>query len=242
MVIDETTGEERRSMDTIRVLLVDDHALLRAGVCTLLRSEPGLDVVGEAASGEEALQKAAALRPDVVVMDLSMPGMGGLEATRQIVAARLASEVLVLTAHADGEYLMPVLQAGAAGYVTKDTADRELVDAIRVVARGDAFLYPGAARLLAESLRTERAPRNELLSRLSEREREVLALTAEGFSSTEIGSRLTLSHKTVDTYRQRMMEKLDLHRRSELVHFALANGLLAAATVHCAEPMGSASR
>ena len=215
-------------MSAIRVLVVDDHAVLRAGVRALLESEPGLQVVGEAASGEEAVELAARLRPDVVVMDLAMPGMGGLEATRRITSARLAPGVLVLTAHPEDESLMPLLDAGTSGYLTKADADRELVNAIRVVARGDAYLHPGAARLLAESLRhPERESHG--LSRLSEREREVLVLTAEGLSSTEIGARLTLSHKTVDTYRQRMMEKLDLHRRSELVRFALDNGLLAGA-------------
>ncbi len=220
-------------MDVIRVLLVDDHAVLRAGLRMLLAAEPGLDVVGDAADGEAGVRLAGELRPDVVVMDLSMPGMNGLEATRRIVAAGLPSRVLVLTVHAGEEYLMPVLEAGAAGYVTKHSADHELVDAVRVVARGDVFLYPGAARVLTESLRATRQPepRSDPLAQLSTREREVLAFTAEGFSSMEIGARLTLSHKTVDTYRQRMMEKLRLHRRSELVHFALQNGLLAPAGV-----------
>jgi DNA-binding NarL/FixJ family response regulator len=218
-------------MDTIRVLLVDDHAVLRAGIRMLLDAEPGMHVVGEAGSGEEGVRLAEELRPDVVVMDLSMPGMHGLEATRRIVAAGLPSRVLVLTVHAEAEYLMPVLDAGAAGYVTKHSADRELVEAIRVVARGDVFLYPGAVRVLAQSLRASARPEphEDRLALLSAREREVLALTAEGFSSTEIGGRLTLSHKTVETYRQRLMDKLNLHHRSELVRFALDRGLLAPA-------------
>jgi two-component system response regulator NreC len=218
-------------MDTIRVLLVDDHALLRAGIRMLLDAEPGMHVVGEAGSGEEGVRMAMELRPDVVVMDLSMPGMRGLEATRKIVASGIPSRVLVLTVHAEAEYLMPVLDAGAAGYVTKHSADRELVEAVRVVARGDVFLYPGAVRLLAQSLRGAGgpAPHEDPLSLLSTREREVLALTAEGFSSTEIGGRLALSHKTVETYRQRLMDKLNLHHRSELVRFALDRGLLTAA-------------
>lgn len=220
-------------METIRVLLADDHALMRAGVRMLLESEPGMEIVGEAGTGEEAIAKAAELLPDVVVMDLSMPGMGGLEATRRITAAGLPCRVLVLTVHAEAEYLMPVLDAGAGGYVTKHSADHELVDAIRVVARGDVFLYPSAARFLTQSLRAVRhpEPRTDPVSQLSGREREVLALTAEGFSSTEIGERLTLSHKTVETYRQRVMDKLNLHHRSELVRFALDRGLLAPATV-----------
>jgi two-component system response regulator NreC len=213
------------------VLLVDDHAVLRAGLRMLLDAEPGMQVVGEAGSGEDGVRLAGELRPDVVVMDLSMPGLHGLEATRRIVAAGLPSRVLILTVHADAEYLMPVLDAGAAGYVTKHSADHELVQAIRIVARGDVFLYPGAVRVLAQSLRgaPRTDPREDALAVLSAREREVLALTAEGFSSTEIGERLTLSHKTVETYRQRLMDKLNLHHRSELVRFAVDRGLLAPA-------------
>jgi two-component system response regulator NreC len=218
-------------MDTrIRVLLVDDHAVLRAGLRVLLEGEGGIQVVGEAASGEEGVRKAEALRPDVVVMDLSMPRMGGLEATRRITAAGLPVRVLVLTVDPEADSLMPLLEAGAAGYLTKDAPDGELVRAIRTVSRGDPYLPPGSVHLLAESLRAGRPPlRSDPLSLLSARERDVLALTAHGFNSAEIGDRLGLSHKTVDTYRQRLMGKLGLHRRNEVVHFALDHGLLAAA-------------
>ena len=217
---------------TIRVLLVDDHAVLRAGLRVLLEAERDIQVVGEAASGEEGIRKAEELRPDVVVMDLSMPRMDGLEATRRITAAGLPVRVLVLTVDAEADSLVPVLEAGAVGYVAKGASDGQLVEAIRVVSRGDPFLPPGSVRLLTESLRTgsPRALQSAPLSLLSGRERDVLALTAEGFSSAEIGERLGLSHKTVDTYRQRLMGKLGLHRRSEVVHFALDHGLLAAAT------------
>ncbi|HEX6370547.1 MAG TPA: response regulator transcription factor [Longimicrobium sp.] len=220
-------------MDTIRVLLVDDHAVLRAGLRVLLEAEAGIQVVGDAASGEEGIRKAEELRPDVVVMDLSMPRMDGLEATRRMTAAGLPARVLVLTVDAEADSLVPVLEAGAAGYVTKGAPDGQLVEAIRVVGRGDPFLPPGSVRLLTDSLRAGRppAPPSDPLSLLSTRERDVLALTAEGFSSAEIGERLGLSHKTVDTYRQRLMGKLGLHRRNEVVHFALDHGLLAAATV-----------
>ena len=214
-------------MKPISVLLVDDHALLRAGLHALLDAEPDFNVVGEAPTGERGVELALQLRPDIVVMDLSMPGEGGLQATRRIVSAGLGIRVLVLTVHGESEYLMPVLEAGAAGYVTKHSADRELVDALRSVARDGVFLYPSAARVLAQRLRAPAAP-SDPLRRLSGREREVLALTAEGFSSSEIGERLQLSHKTVETYRQRLMEKLDLHHRSELVRLALRCGLLAA--------------
>ena len=217
---------------TIRVLLVDDHAVLRAGLRVLLEAERDIQIVGEAGSGEEGIRKAEELRPDVVVMDLSMPRMDGLEATRRITAAGLPVRVLVLTVDAEADSLVPVLEAGAVGYVAKGASDGQLVEAIRVVSRGDPFLPPGSVRLLTESLRTgsPRALQSAPLSLLSGRERDVLALTAEGFSSAEIGERLGLSHKTVDTYRQRLMGKLGLHRRSEVVHFALDHGLLAAAT------------
>lgn len=218
---------------TIRVLLVDDHAVLRAALRMLLQAERDIQVVGEAASGEEGIRNAEALRPDVVVMDLSMPRMGGLEATRRITAAGLPVRVLVLTVDAEADSLVPVLKAGAAGYVAKGAPDGELVRAIRVVSRGEPFLPPGSVRLLAESLRAgpPPVPRSEPLSLLSTRERDVLALTAQGFSSAEIGERLGLSPKTVDTYRQRLMGKLGLHRRNEVVLFALDHGLLAAADI-----------
>jgi two-component system response regulator NreC len=213
----------------IRILLVDDHAVLRAGLRALLDAEPDLVVVGEAGTGEEALEKARELRPDVVVMDLSMPGMGGLEATRRLTQELKETRVLVLTMHGEEEHLLPVLEAGGSGYVTKSGADEDLIHAIRTVARGDVFLYPSAAALLLRGYRT-RADRGSAdpLHRLTEREREVLVLTAEGFSSSEIGRKLNISPKTVDTYRSRIMEKLGLHHRSELVRFALQRGLLKA--------------
>jgi DNA-binding NarL/FixJ family response regulator len=217
-------------MHKIRILLVDDHSLMRTGVRMVLQAEPDMEVVGEAETGDEGVRKAVELRPDVVLMDLSMPGMGGLEATRRITAAETGARLLVLTMHAEEEYLLPVLEAGGSGYVTKHSADTDLVDAVRVVARGDVFLYPSAATVLTRSLRTPRPPAaDDPAELLSPREREVLALTAEGYSSTEIGGRLHLSHKTVETYRQRLMDKLNLHHRSELVRFALTRGLLRAA-------------
>ena len=216
-------------MSPIRVLLVDDHAVMRAGLRALLSTEPDVEVVGEGATGEEGVELAMRLVPDVVVMDLSMPGMGGMAATRRIAASGLPIRVLVLTLHGEREYLLPLLEAGGAGYLTKGSADHELIEAIRVVARGDVYLDPGAARFLVTSFRVPREPERESpLSRLSAREREVLTLAAEGYSSTEIGERLGISGKTVETYRERLMDKLDLHHRSELVRLALREGLLAA--------------
>jgi DNA-binding NarL/FixJ family response regulator len=213
----------------IRILLVDDHAVLRAGLRALLEAEPGFLVVGEAGTGEEAVMKTPQLRPDVVVMDLSMPGMGGLEAVRQIAALGTTARVLVLTMHGEEEHLLPVLEAGGSGYVNKRSADEELIEAIKTVASGDVFLYPSGAKLLLRGLKQKAEPgEDDPLSKLTEREREVLGFTVEGFSSSEIGKKLFISPKTVDTYRARIMEKLDLHHRSELVKFALRRGLLKA--------------
>jgi len=211
---------------SIRILLTDDHAVLRAGLKALLDAEHDLSVIGEAGTGEEAVERAEALKPDVVVMDLSMPGAGGLEATKRIAALDQRTKVLVLTVHAEEEYLLPVLEAGGSGYVMKTSADEDLVRAIRTVARDEVFLYPSAAKLLLHGYRTteEESP----LDPLSDREREVLGYTAEGYSSSEIGRKLFISPKTVDTYRSRIMQKLGLHHRSELVRFALRTGLLKA--------------
>ncbi len=211
----------------ITVVLADDHVVLRSGLRALLEAESGIDVVGEASTGDEAIDLVRSERPDVVVMDLSMPGSGGLEATRRINALELPSKVLVLTMHAEEEYLVPVLEAGAAGYLNKTTADRSLIEAIRVVARGEVFLPPQATKLLLKEYRAIGSGGGaDNLHPLSAREQEVMALTAEGFSSREIGEKLFISPKTVDTYRSRIMEKLGLNHRSELVRFALRAGLL----------------
>ena len=206
---------------------MDDHALVRAGIRVLLDTQPDLQVVGEAATGEEGIRLAAELRPDVVVMDVTMPGCGGLAATRQIAASGTGARVLVLTMHDPAQFLVPVMQAGGSGYVGKETADRDIVAAVRTVASGEVYVPASAARVLVDVCRgpASAAP----ASVLSAREREVLGLTATGFNSTEIGERLHISAKTVDTYRQRVMEKLGLHHRSELVRFALRHGMLAAA-------------
>ena len=213
--------------DKIRILLVDDHPVLRSGLEALLGLEPDLEVVGQASTGEDGVERTRALRPDVVVMDLAMPGMGGLEATRQIGELGTGARVLVLTSQAEEEFLLPVLEAGGSGYVRKTSADEDLIRAIRAVARDEVFLYPSATRLL---LRTYRAAEEKgeasPIEKLSEREREVLALTAEGYSSGEIGKKLYLSPKTVDTYRARLMQKLGLSHRSDLVRLALNSGLL----------------
>jgi two-component system response regulator NreC len=211
---------------TISVVLADDHAVLRAGLKALVNAEPDMEVIGEAGNGEEAVQVAERLRPDVVVMDISMPVKDGLAATAEITERLTGIRVLVLTMHAEEQYLLRVLEAGGSGYVLKRSADTELMEAIRTVHRGEAFLYPSATRLLLEAY--QRGDRSEPPAggRLSEREAEVLRLTAEGYSNSEIGGQLYLSPKTVDTYRQRIMEKLGLHHRAELVRYALETELL----------------
>jgi two-component system response regulator NreC len=213
--------------EPIRIVLADDHAMFRAGLAALLESETRFEVVGEASTGEEAVDLSRALKPDIVVMDLSMPGTNGLEATRRIAALGLDTRVLVLTVHAEEEYLVPVVEAGASGYLTKTSADTDLIEALKVVSRGQVYLPPKATTLLLRQYkRAEDDDEPSRLKELSSREREVLALTAEGFSSREIGKKLFISPKTVDTYRSRIMEKLGLSHRSELVRFALKVGLL----------------
>ena len=211
----------------IRILLVDDHPVLRSGLDALLALEPDMEVVGQASTGEEGIEKTRLLRPDVVVMDLAMPGMGGLEATRKIAELALGARVLVLTSQAEEEFLLPVLEAGGSGYVRKTSADEDLIRAIQTVSRDEVFLYPNATKLLLRQYKlAEQKGEAGPLEKLSDREREVLALTAEGYSSGEIGKKLYLSPKTVDTYRARLMQKLGLSHRSELVRLALDTGLL----------------
>lgn len=216
-------------MRKIRLLLVDDHPVVRLGLRALLESEPDMEVVGEAGDGLEAVTRTQELRPDVVVMDISMPGMDGLEATRRIRSYTPESQVLILTVHALERYLFPVLKAGGAGYVLKSTVDTELVNAIRTVAQGGAFLYPAATRMLLEDYLShhQRGEEQDAYDTLSEREREVLKLIALGYTAGEIAERLILSPKSVETYRTRIMQKLNLHSRAALVQYALSRGLLA---------------
>jgi DNA-binding NarL/FixJ family response regulator len=214
--------------ESIRVILVDDHPVVRLGLSALIDSEPGMTVVGQGNNGLEGLTLVESLKPDVVVMDISMPEMDGLEATRRIRAGNPGVHVLILTVHAQERYLFPVLKAGAAGYVLKSTVDTELLDAIRTVAKGGAFLYPGAARMLLEDYvhRLESGAPNEDYASLSDREQEVLKLIALGHTANEAADQLALSPKTVETYRMRIMQKLKLGNRADLVKYALARGLL----------------
>lgn len=214
--------------DLIRVMLVDDHAVVRAGLKAVLGAAKDIDVVGEARNGREALALAERLKPDVVVMDVSMDEMDGVTATKEMAVRGLAARILILTMHAEDEYLVPLLEAGASGYLVKSAADRELVDAVRTVAHGDQYLQAAAARALAKELRRREthAGERERFDKLSTREKEILKLIAAGYSAPEIGEQLHISPKTVDTYKQRINEKLGLAHRSDYVRFAMTLGLL----------------
>lgn len=218
------------SEDQIRVVLADDHAIVRAGLKAILGAARDIAVVGEASNGRDAVALATRFRPHVVVMDLTMGEMDGIAATRLIVGTENAPRVLVLTMHPEDEYLVPLLEAGASGYLVKSAADRDLVDAVRAVARGDLYVRPSAARVLARELKKkeEMASDRARFEKLTERERDVLKMTAEGYSAPEIGDKLHISPKTVDTYKQRVNEKLGLAHRPDYVQFALRIGLLAA--------------
>jgi len=216
------------STDHIRVVLADDHAVVRAGLKAVLGSARDIEVVGEAKTGREAVTLVERLTPDVVVMDLTMPDLDGTAATKEIAQKGLPTKVLVLTMHAEDDYLVPLMEAGAAGYLMKNAADRDLVDAIRSVARGDVYVGASAARVLARKL-TQKDPAQadrDRFDKLTQRERDVLRLVAQGFSAAEIGEKLFISPKTVDTYKQRIHEKLGLAHRSDYVQFALKLGLL----------------
>ena len=215
--------------DFIRVLLADDHAVVRAGVKAVIATAKDMSVVGEASTGAQALMLVDRCDADVIVLDLDMPDGDGVEVTKTIVGRGPRPRVLVLTMHMEEEYLLPILQAGAAGYVVKTAADRELVDAIRAVANGDLYVRHAAARVLAQGL-TRKDPAKadrERFESLSDRERDVLRLTARGYTAPEIGTQLSISAKTVDTYKQRINEKLGLTHRADYVRFALRLGLLA---------------
>ena len=215
--------------DLIRVVLADDHAVVRAGLKAVLGTAKDIDVIGEASNGKEAVGLAERFKPDVIVMDLSMGEMDGTTATKEIVAKGLPCRVLVLTMHAEEDYLVPLLEAGAAGYLMKSAADRELVDAVRTVARGEVYVRASAARVLAKGIkkREEHSDDRARFERLTDREQEVLRLTAHGYSAPEIGEKLFISPKTVDTYKQRINEKLGLSHRADYVKLALKLGLLA---------------
>lgn len=210
----------------IRIVLADDHVIFLAGLRALLRAQPAMEVVGEARSGTDAVRVARDTGPDVVLMDVSMPGMNGVEATRQIVAGRPETRVLCLSMHADERFVAAVLQAGAAGYLHKDCDVQELVGAIRAVAAGRGYLSSSVAGLVIRGY-TAHGPDtgSSTYSLLSDREREVLQLIAEGRPTKEIAARLHLSPKTVATHREHVMHKLEIHSVAGLTKYAVRHGL-----------------
>lgn len=227
-------------MEPITLLLVDDHEVVRTGLKAFLESKGRFQVVAEAASGMEAIQRTLATNPAIVLMDISMPGMDGLEATRQLRKMCPASQVLALTVHDDKHYFMEMLAAGASGYLTKQAAADELVAALDAIAEGNVYLQPALARWLLEDYQwlsnrqsavaatPIEASQSQPISLdvLSARERQVLELVAQGYSNVDIGQRLNLSHKTIARHRERIMNKLNLHSRTELVKYAIRTQLI----------------
>jgi DNA-binding NarL/FixJ family response regulator len=226
-------------MNAIRLMLVDDHDIVRTGLRSYLETQSGIQVVADASSGAEALERAQETNPDVVVMDITMPEMDGLETTRRLKELCPDCHVLGLTVHTDKEYLFEMMAAGASGYLTKHSAAEELVSAVRAVAEGNVYLQPALARWLLEDYRrlstkleseSRSLPTNAAdkqgLDALSKRELQVLELIAEGYTNIQIGEKLGISPKTVARHRERIMRKLDLHSCTELVKFAIRTGLI----------------
>ena len=227
-------------MKKIRLMLVDDHEVIRVGLKTFLQTQPDFEVVAEAGNGEDAVDRAMESHPDVILMDITMPGVDGMEATRRLRVLCPKCLVLALTVHDDKQYLMQMLAAGASGYITKQAAAEELVEAIHTIASGNVYLQPALARWLLEDyqrLSGQRASSRTVqsdeadgrvigLEVLSLRERQVLEMVAQGVSNQDIGQRLELSHKTIARHRERIMKKLNMHSRTELVKFAIRTGLV----------------
>jgi DNA-binding NarL/FixJ family response regulator len=206
-----------------RILLADDHSVVRRGFHMILSAQPDMEVAGEATNGREAVESAAALKPDIVVMDVSMPELNGIEATRRIAEVSPRTRVLALSMHKDSVYVREILRAGARGYLLKDASDADLVSAVRAIARGEGYLSPAVSDAVLSDYRKHVTNPVDLLS---SREREVLQLIAEGKTNKEIANSLNLSVYTVEAHRGRIMEKLNLHSTGELVKFAIRNGLI----------------
>jgi len=214
-------------MDKIRVLLAEDHTIVRKGIRSLLDGEADIDVIGEAGNGRDALEKVEQLRPDVVVMDITMPTLNGLEATRRIKKLFPEIKVLILTVHANEEYIFQVLRAGASGYLVKQAAPAELISGIKAVWRGDSFLSPAiSGKVIEEYIRQAEAKRvGKSYDNLTDREREVLQLIAEGKSTREIAELLCVSVKTIETHRAHLRDKLNIHSTAELTKYAIRTGM-----------------
>ena len=215
-------------MTKIRVLVTDDHAMVRDGICALLALTGDIEAIGIAANGREALDMVRELMPDVVLMDIAMPIMDGLEATRRIHKEFPKVKILALTQYDERAYVFPVIEAGASGFISKTAASSELVAGIRSVHRGDSFLSPSVARFLVEDYQqiARMKGSQDPYKQLTNREREVLKLAAEGHTTQEIAAMLVLSPKTVERHRTNLMSKLDIHNRTELVKFALRKSFI----------------
>ena len=216
-------------MKKIKVLVVDDHTLVRDGIRALLSLAADIEVVGEASDGKAALQKVRQLAPDVVLMDLAMPTMGGLEATRRIRREFSGTKVLALTQYDDSEYVIPIIEAGARGFITKNAAFSELASAIQAVYNGDSFLTPSAATALVEEYQQKPTEKGEKdpYQQLTDREREVLKLVVDGHTAREIADMLVVSPKTVEWYKTSLMNKLNIHNRADLIKYAIRKGIIA---------------
>jgi len=214
-------------MQKIKVLVVDDHTIVRDGICTLLALAGDIEVVGEAANGSEALKMVKELEPNVVLMDIAMPIMDGLEATRRICKEFPRTRVLVLTQYDDKEYVFSVIEAGACGFISKAAASSELTAGIRAVYHGDSYLSPSATRFLVENYQHgDGRVSHDPYKQLTDRERDVLKLVTEGYTTQEIADMLGVSPKTVEGHRTNLMDKLDIHNRTELVKYALRKGII----------------
>lgn len=209
----------------IRIVIADDHGVLRAGLRALLNAEPDLEVVGEAVDVGEALRLTSTLQPDLVLMDLSMPDCGGIEATRRVAELRLNVRVLILTIHEDKGLVREAIRAGAAGYILKRAVESELINAIQAVARGDLYIHPALTRALLQDGTSMPAAHRMAIETLTPREVEVLRLIVTGHTNRQIADRLTLSVRTVESHRANLMDKLNLHSRVELVRYAAEHGL-----------------
>lgn len=218
------------TVDIIRVVLADDHTVVRAGLKAVLGTAKDIQVIGEASNGRDAVAMVQRLRPEVLVMDLSMEPVDGSEATKQLVAAKTDTRILILTMHSPDEALIPLLEAGASGFLEKNAADRELVDAVRAVAHGDTYIQPSASRVLAGGIRkrAEHSDERSRFEKLTDRERDVLRFVASGYTAPEIGEKLYISPKTVDTYKQRIHEKMGFAHRADYVKLALRLKLIEA--------------
>jgi DNA-binding NarL/FixJ family response regulator len=215
-------------MNKIRVLLADDHTVMRAGLRLLLERQPDLAVVGEAADGRQTVELAEKEQPDVIVMDIAMPNLNGIEAARQIVSRQTRAAVVILSMHSDESYVMRALKAGARAYLLKDSAEADLIRAIHAVSEGKSFFSPAISRMLLEDYvrRLEQLGEVDSYELLTAREREILQLLAEGKSNKEVANMLNLSLYTVETHRAHIMEKLDVHTAAEIVLYAVRKGII----------------